>query len=87
MTSFESYASDDFWQLYRELPESIRKAADKQFALFLRDPSHPSLQLKPVGVLWSARVTEAYRALAVREERRFYWFWIGTHDEYERMIG
>ena len=23
----------------------------------------------------------------VLEEDMFYWFWIGTHDEYERLIG
>ena len=28
----------------------------------------------------------AYRALAVRRGDAFHWFWIGTHDEYERII-
>jgi hypothetical protein len=36
--------------------------------------------------MWSARVTDAYRVLAVREGSVFYWFWIGPHDEYERLI-
>ena len=84
---FESYASGEFWDLYHRLPATIRRAADKQFALFQQDPSHRSLHLKPVGAFWSARVTEGYRAVALREQNKFYWFWIGTHDEYERLIG
>lgn len=39
-----------------------------------------------MGEFWSARVNDAYRALAVREGNIFTWFWIGTHDEYERML-
>jgi hypothetical protein len=50
------------------------------------NPKHPSLQLKPVGALWSARVTDNYRALAIREENVFTWFWIGLHDEYVRIL-
>ena len=87
MSPFQSYASDEFWDLYEELPLEIRRAADKQFALFERNPSHRSLHLKQVGGLWSARVTEAYRVPALRQENSFYWFWIGSHDEYERLIG
>jgi len=42
--------------------------------------------LKSVGGLWSVRINDAYRALAVREGDVFYWFWIGAHDQYERLI-
>ena len=42
--------------------------------------------MKPVGVFWSVRVTDAYRALAIREQNIFTWFWIGSHDEYEQLI-
>src|ERR1017187_1674350 len=49
MRPLESYASRDFWELYHKLPNAIRESADKQFALFQQDPSHPSLHLKPVG--------------------------------------
>ena len=75
-----------FWDQYHGLPEDIQRRADKQFSLFAANPRHPSLQLKPVGELWSARVTDAYRALAIREEKGFIWFWIGSHDEYMRLL-
>jgi hypothetical protein len=87
MITFESRASAEFWRCYHALPASIQQTADKQFALFQNDPAHRSLHLKPVGAFWSVRITEAYRALALRQGNIFYWFWIGAHDDYERLIG
>ena len=75
-----------FWACYEGLPEDIRQRADKQYERLASDPAHPSVHLKPVGQFWSARVTDAVRALAIREENTFIWFWVGTHDEYERLL-
>ena len=86
MMTFRSRASEEFWDLYKRIPRNAQRAADKQFELFRKDPAHPSLHLKPVGGLWSARINDAYRALAVREGDVFYWFWAGPHDQYERLI-
>lgn len=65
--TFEPRTTASFWECYNELPESVRDRAVKQFALVNEDPSHPAAQLKPVGEFWSARVTDAYRVLAIRE--------------------
>lgn len=83
---FEHRTTASFWDLYNGLSDSLRERADKQFALLSDKPEHPSLQLKSVGELWSARVTDAYRVLALREGNVFTWFWIGPHDEYERLL-
>jgi hypothetical protein len=83
---FQFKALPKFWDLHRDLPDYIQRRADKQFALLSENPRHPSLQLKSVGEFWSARVTDDYRALAVREENVLTWFWIGPHDEYERIL-
>jgi len=82
---FQSKTLPEFWDKYSDLPEDIQRRADKQFSLFAANPKHPSLQLKPVGDFWS-RVTDAYRALAIREGKTFTCFWIGSHDEYEQLI-
>ncbi len=76
-----------FWDLFDQLPADIQARADKQYELFSSNPGHPSLHLKQVGEFWSVRVTDAYRALAFRDGNEFTWFWIGSHDEYERIIG
>ena len=33
------------------------------------------------------RIGAEFRALALLRDNTFYWFWIGAHDEYERLIG
>jgi len=76
-----------FWECYRSLPSQVRAFADKSFQLVQRNPRHPSLQFKKVGHVWSARVGLAYRALAVEDGEDFLWVWIGTHDDYDRLLG
>lgn len=79
-----------FWALYRRLPEQIRALADKNYELLRADPFHPSLHFKKVGrtkELWSVRVGEHYRALAVEKPQGIVWFWIGTHSEYDQLLG
>jgi hypothetical protein len=83
----KSRAVGRFWRLYDKLPAEIRRTADKQFALWLNNPRHRSLRFKQVRPnLWSARVTDDYRALATRDGETFLWFWIGPHDEYQRLL-
>jgi hypothetical protein len=58
------FATPDFWNRFRRLPDEVRDLADKNFALVRDDPQHPSVRLKKVGAFWSARVGLHYRALA-----------------------
>jgi uncharacterized protein (DUF427 family) len=76
-----------FWYHYRRLPSEIQRAADKSFDLLKQDSRHPSLRFKRVGAYWSVRVSQSHRALAVETSRGLAWFWIGPHDEYQRLIG
>ena len=84
--TFDHRTTASFGISYNRLPEGLRDRAEKQFELLSETPNHPAVQLKPVGGFWSARVTDADRALALREGNDFTWFWIGMHDEYERLL-
>ncbi len=84
--SFSSLASGRIWKLYAELPEEIQELADKQFELFERDPFHPSLQLKQVGAVWTARVGLYYRVIGYHERDIFRWGWIGSHETYYKIL-
>jgi hypothetical protein len=75
-----------FWKYFYNLPESVQKASKKNFELLKTNPFHPSLGFKKVGKLWSLRVTIKHRAIALKDDDDFIWFWIGTHEEYERII-
>jgi len=81
------FASPSFWDLYEELPAAIQELADKNFELLKADPKHPSLHLKKTGKYWSARVGMKYRALGVEIDEGMLWFWIGTHAEYDKLLG
>ncbi len=60
------------------------------YQLFRQDPFHPSLRFKQVHAsrpIFSARVGLAYRALAVRDQDEVIWFWIGSHADYDDLLG
>ena len=84
--NFNSHALSEFWEHYDALPEAIQEKADKQFAVFEQNPHHPSLHFKSAGAYWSVRVSRGYRAVANRIGNDLFWFWIGPHDEYERIL-
>ena len=83
----KSSTTPDFWGTYRALPPEIKARAKVAYRLWQQNARHPSLQFKKTGNVWSVRIGRGHRALALLEDDVFYWFWIGTHDEYERLIG
>jgi hypothetical protein len=64
----------------------MQARARAAYRLWRTNPRHPSLRFKKVGDVWSLRIGGGYRAVALLEEDTFFWFWIGTHDEYERLV-
>lgn len=81
------YASPEFWTCYRGLPAEVRALADKSFQLLKSDSHHPSLHHKRVREFHSVRVGLFYRALGIDVEDGVLWIWIGTHAEYDKLLG
>jgi hypothetical protein len=81
------FVSSRFWSLYNDLPPDIRELADKNYEYLKTDPRHPSLHFKRIGRLWCARVGEHYRVLGHDVPDGIQWFWIGTHAEYDKLVG
>jgi hypothetical protein len=81
------YASSRFWTAYEDLPKEVRALARKSFRLLKQHPRHPSLHFKRIGSVWSVRVGLHYRALGAEVEGGIQWFWIGTHAEYDALVG
>jgi len=79
-------ATKKFWKLYNELSPDLQRQARKQYRLLRQNPQHPSVRFKPVSKLWSARVNDDYRALAVKREDAYVWFWIGLHQDYDKIL-
>jgi hypothetical protein len=84
----KSRANDKFWRCYKCLPVSVRTLARKNYRLWRQNPRHPSLQFKKTAEdAWSVRIGDHYRAMATVEKGVMIWFWIGTHEEYNKMVG
>jgi mRNA-degrading endonuclease RelE of RelBE toxin-antitoxin system len=85
-----SKRSRRFKQLYRALPLEIRKLAKQQYQFWKNNPSHPSLHFKSIHPkhlnIWSVRIGENHRAIALWETETVEWIWIGSHEEYEKIL-
>jgi hypothetical protein len=87
---FASHVTPAFRQCLKGLPAHVRWQARFAYRLFAADPRHPSLHFKQIHhtrPIYSARVGIGYRAIAVLEGRDLYWYWIGTHADYDRAVG
>ncbi len=82
----QSKAVASFWDGYNQLPSQIQRRAIKQYRLWLSDHDHPSVQFKKVGPYWSARVTNSYRAIGIKDDDTIVWFFIGSHADYDRIL-
>jgi hypothetical protein len=71
---------------YAQLPEQIQNLADKNYDLLKSNPRDLSLHFKKVGELWSVRVGKDFRALRFQETEGIVLFWIGAHEEYDKII-
>jgi hypothetical protein len=83
----KSSTTPDFWKSYSRLSPEVRRRAKKAYQVWKANPRHPSLRFKKVGQVWSIRIGAGFRAVALLEGETFFWFWIGSHDEYEKLLG
>jgi hypothetical protein len=85
----QSAVLPSFWAEYRQLGYETRQSARKAYRLWAENPFHPSLHFKCINAeegIWSVRVTRSYRALGILEGDTVTWFWIDSHDNYERFF-
>jgi hypothetical protein len=85
----KSFTSERFWELYRALPDTVRQQAREAYQRFKENPGHPGLQFKKVHSrkpVYSARVSRDYRVLGVLDNDEIVWFWIGSHEDYDKIL-
>ncbi len=85
----KSKATPKFWKLYDHLPLAEQRRARKAYQLWKTHPEAPGLDFKRVSdqePVYSVRVGKDYRALGLLEGDTVIWFWVGDHDEYERIL-
>ena len=78
-----------FRELFGALPARVQRQARQAYRLFRDNPAHPGLHFKQVHAdppTFSARVSISYRAAGVKDGDIITWFWIGSHDDYDKLI-
>lgn len=84
-----SRTTEKFRALFATLPGNIKAQAKQAYQQFKNDPYHPSLQFKRVHSsrpIYSVRVNIDYRAVGILNDNEIIWFWIGSHNTYDKLI-
>lgn len=84
-----SRTTEKFRALFALLPNTIKAQAKEAYQQFKRDPYHPSLQFKRVHSskpIYSVRISLDYRAVGIIHDNEIIWFWIGSHNVYEKLL-
>ena len=79
----------EFWRLLAKLDREVQRSARDTYERFLSDPAHPSLHFKKLANVphaWSVRIGKQYRAVGERRGDTVWWFWIGTHNEFDKLF-
>jgi hypothetical protein len=84
-----SRATERFWKAFEKLPSHIQRKARESYQLWKQNPNHPSLQYKSIHAskpIYSVRIGIGWRAVGLKEDDVMIWFWIGSHQEYDKLI-
>lgn len=71
------------------LPIQVQQLASQKYQTLLSNPQQVGIKPLPENrgklEVWSAQVGNRYRALAVKFQSQFVWYWIGSHEEYNKV--
>ena len=85
----KSKTTREFWKLYDRLPKTIQLQAVIAYRCWRQNPYQPSLHFKKVGKtvpVYSVRIGKNWRALGLLKEDTITWFWIGSHEDYNKLL-
>jgi len=84
-----SHTTQSFRGGLAKLPKNIRAQARSAYRRFQMNPHHKGLHFKKVHhtrPVYSARINDDYRVVGIVQGDEIAWFWIGKHEEYERLL-
>ena len=88
--------SPSFDCYFQDLPEKIQKSVRKAIRMYEESPRAKGLMLHRLkdnkrgshfDGSWSVRVNQQYRAIFVIVNGKALWYWVGTHNDYNRFSG
>lgn len=77
-----------FRKCYSKLPSHIKSATKIAYRQWQANPHNASLHFKKIHAneIFSVRISVSYRALSIKENDTYIWFWIESHAEYDQII-
>jgi hypothetical protein len=82
----KSSTSPEFWRAYAKLSPQARESACKAYRLWKENPPSRFAAFSEAWTFLAVCFGEGHRARAVAVPDGYLRFWIGTHDEYERLL-
>ncbi|MDV3000151.1 MAG: hypothetical protein N5P05_001757 [Chroococcopsis gigantea SAG 12.99] len=76
--------------MFANLPQQVQEQTLKAYRQFKQDPYYPGLRFKKVHprlAIYSVRINRYYRAVGQLDEDAVIWFWVGSHAEYDMLLG
>jgi len=84
-----SHTTERFRKAFAQLPKEIQTQAKDAHQQFQEDPFYPSLRFKRVHStkpIYSVRISGDYRAVGIQSGGEIVWFWIGSHNDYDKLL-
>ena len=84
-----STTTEKFRLLFSQASSQTQRKIRDAYLLWLENPAHHSLRFKKVHdrrPIYSARVDLDWRAVGVLHADTMIWFWVGPHDEYDKLL-
>ena len=85
----ESVKTESFEVCLKKIPKKVRKRVARVFVIWEGNPYHRGLHFEQKYSrerLYSMWASKNYRMLGFKEGDTLYWWWIGQHDEYIKML-
>jgi len=81
---------DSYWESFDDLPEDVRKLAEKNFKLWKQNTLNPGLRFKQIHQtlpIFSFRVGMKHRTVGTETpDGKMVWFWVGSFETFSQSI-
>lgn len=85
----KSVTTPQFWKAFKKLDNNNQEKARDIYRLWKENHNHPSLHFKKIHStksIYSIRIGLGHRALGLLHEETLIWFWIGSHQDYDKKV-
>lgn len=87
--SYDFSHNKRFREAFQKLPNEIKEKAKEAYILWQVNPYNKGLHFKKIHSIkpiYSVRINIDFRACGIKEGEHLVWFWIGSHEDYNKII-